>query len=412
MKNNVKKFFAALLALIMLLCSASAFAADETDVLKWNIYEPDEEKEYYVDYNYAGVYSGGEEKLAADENGYPINDSVYYNFNAEKDGYYLVTANSEIGFMTVTFPSKYEDGVAHGTAKNHYVGGNTDSRKTLFYLPAGETVIGVDYYFESSFSVEYFGETITDIVFDENAFICIKDYDYNVYNNGETRVTGLDGTIKFSSGKELGLDRVNILIDCEELVKGDNAATVKFIDYSEDVTVTVHEATDIISGVEFGDISVHLSATEYYNGELGYSYRDDSQVTILFADGSKKTVEFEEGYCFIELFGGKEYSVYIQADVDNLKAYVYALGHKYSEYDMDIRPAEFNENLEFLNHNNSVWLSKAECDMNNRLNLLQNTDDIGEKISLLFWIPGIYSNAFFQIFCNIVEFVEFYTGII
>ncbi len=412
MKNTVKKIIAVVLAFAMLAAVGSVYAfAAESKTLQWNAYGPDDGREYYEVYEYAGIASEGKMILPSlDDNEYY--KSIYYDFNVVNAGYYLITTSSDgWGSVSPRFPELFENGVAYGDLEGKWLGyDENDAVRYLYCLEAGQTVLGFEYWddININITIEYFGESISDIQIDEKYLDCIVNEDVRDYGDGEGCIYNTEAVITFSSGKTIENDDFDIKLE-RDLTKGVNNVEFCLLNYSKPVVINVFEATDFVTKLEMSNIEKYLTRYESYTGDYLYDYNINETMTVTLANGETKTVQLEYGYGEITLSNGRTYGVHTFWD-DMTLSLVFA-DHKYVTYDIECVPADFSGNLDELKNENSYWIDSVNCDAQNRLNQMKYTDDIGEKLSLLFWIPAIYSNLIFQIFCNVVEFIEFYASV-
>lgn len=318
MKKTFKSIIAASLALVMLLCSVPAFAAEHSETVKW--YETwSRSDEYY----YEGELQEGTVEFDED-----IPDSVYYTFKASKEGYYMLTReNGWLAFFEPTeiktdgyYGEKYCDVDIGIISENGYFA-------DLFYLEEGEHIFGVTYGEGTAsptslaecggFSFEYCGKEVVDLAFDEYA---LDDYiihsirwdEYSGVENAYSYYLYMDGvTIIFDSGKSVSVDRDSYsIISQEKLKEGANDFTIRFLDYEEDVTITAYPLSHFIEYAELSnaeDINVEF----YYDGSYkGCDSFEGEYVTVTFADGTKKECLVNEyNSTEIEFDNGRVYDI-------------------------------------------------------------------------------------------------------
>ncbi len=407
MKNIFKRFLAVVLVFAMLLgCMTASFAAGET--IEWNLYGVDEEDEYWITYPWLGELSSGETKAGKDITDYDDIESVTYGFTAESDGFYRFTLGDLTYFYNnvIYFSEKIVDGKAYGmiTDWEFYQIGD-DKIDFYVYLPAGETAILLQCQEELTISFEYLGK-ITDIVYDEESltgllgsdFCSELDYSYGY---------GFKGEVFFDSGNSMKLEGLSFDFD-KRLVKGENQVTFDLFGFEKEVTLIAVEHRDIITKLEAINLEDDLFVTEHYNGDLSVNDVGEAELKITYADGREEIVDFDEGYAVITLPNGRTYSIGVDFNRETLEAELYFEYELYETYDFEVKTASFEENMAELGRENAEWLAQAETDMNWRLDHFETAGSLSEKVSLIFWIPFLYTNAFFQIFCNVVELVEYY----
>ncbi|MBQ8762486.1 MAG: hypothetical protein IJZ07_00085 [Clostridia bacterium] len=412
MKNTFKRLISAMLAVIMALGCISAFAAEETIEWYWNSYG--EEDEFMYEMPCLGELTAGENTVGKDRDEDDIEDDgeqTCYRFTAESDGYYLITLGDLEYFYNnyVYFSEAFVDGKAYSLVYDEYSQRMEDSIEFIYYLSAGETAVLIQSVEEFTLTYEFLGEEITDIVYDENSLEGILNsdfYSYRDYSYGY----GICGDLIFSSGKKFRFADYVFVIE-EKIVKGENTVEFEFFGFKKDVIVNVVEARDVITKLEPVNLEDDLVVIEHYNGYVSADDIGEADLIITYADGRKETVDFDGGDAIITLPNGRKYWVAVVYDRETLTADLIFASEVYETYDLKKVPAELDENTQELKSENSNWINQANRDLEWRLERLEYAGSWEEKFSLVFWIPGLYTNAIFQIFCNIVEFVEYYANL-
>lgn len=409
MKNIFKRLSAVFLAFAMIIgCMTVSFAAGDT--VDWYYYSEDGEPEFVETLPYLGELTAGENIAGTDQDEDSFDDDgeqVCYSFTAESDGYYLFTLGDLDYFYNnyLYFSEDYADGKAYGIIYDEYYRVNNNGMDFIYYLTAGETAVILQNIEQFTVTYEFLGEEITDIVYDEKSLEGILGADYYADYSGSYG-NGLCGEVLFSSGKTFGFTD-SFSVD-QRLVKGENTIEHEFLGIKKSITLKAYEAKDIISELKPVDFEDDLVIKEYYNGSHIFDRMIEAKIAVTYADGRTETIDFNEGLGEITLFNGRKYYVRAMIESETLSAIIRFAGEEYGSYELDVAPADYNENLEMLCIANSNWLYQAKEDLDWRLNRLDKVETLAEKISLVFWIPGIYTNAFYQIFCNIVEFIEYY----
>lgn len=407
MNNIFKRFLASVLALAMILgCMTVSFAAEET--IEWNVYGIDEDAEHWVTYPWLGDLSSGETKGGKDSPDFIV-ESYAYGFTAESEGFYRFTL-SDLTYTInngVFFSESFVDGKAYGmiTEWEFYQRqeGETDF---IVYLPSGKIAVLLQCIEELTVTYEFLGKEVSDLVLDEKCLTGILGSDFY---SGSDYSYGYDfcGELFFDSGKSYKFTDSYFCFE-EKLVKNENTVTFKLLGFEKQATLTVVEPKDVIAKLEPVNLEDDLFVTEYYNGYISADDIGEAQLKITYADGTEETVDFDGGDAVVTLPNGRRYGIGISFEIEALTAELYFAEELYETYDLEIKPASFEENVEKLGIENEKQLDKAERDMNWRIDRLDETDSLSEKISLVFWIPFLYTDAFYQIFCNVVEFIEFY----
>ena len=328
MKKTLKSLLAAALAFIIAFGGFSAFAENK-NTIEWDF-------SWWVDeYTYFGEASVGENTVSFSE------DTVYqyYDFSAENDGYYSVTFNyTEIDWAC--FPQSYSNNYAVGENIVFSVEDETKSTVTFISkLKAGGTVLGVDFYnseIESSeIVVEYLGEEITDLVFDETKLSDFIDgYDIACRNSEGAMIADFD--VVFSNGNKFTLKETQISFACEDFKEGENKITVEFDDFEKEITIAYHTVGYYVSGAELSNSENYTTVSYDYNGSSDITYIYGESVTVSFTNGKTYTagIDYSEGTVVFP--NGKDYPVIVDYEYnekDMLVLAIYIAGAKINEYE-------------------------------------------------------------------------------
>ena len=411
MKKFSKNFLVIILSMLIVFSGTSAFATDKT--VEWNAYPLGDEREDWRTVPYLGELSETAVEVGSEPYGSEIS---CFGITAEKSGYYQLNATltNDIYYEIFFVPETYSDGKAYGTADyGMYFGGNAD-RSFIYYLPKGETVVFVHSIGKIKVSCEFLGEEVTDVDYDESTLSGIVDYDFFAGSN-TAMIGGVSGNLYFSSGKAFGFDGLVLDVKTDEKIKkGENKATATCLGIEKEITVTGYDATDYINSLETVDFEDGLAILTAYNGDVqGITHNSEAKIIVNYTDGTSETLDFSDGYTTVILPNGREYSICIDINYDagEKVAELSFANHIYKTYEIDTVPVSFDENLNLLKQDCEYWINRANSELGYRIDRLGQTDSFIEKLSLVFWIPGVYSNALFQIFCNIVEFAEYYAAI-
>ncbi|MBQ3007050.1 MAG: hypothetical protein IJD78_05775 [Clostridia bacterium] len=411
MKNTVKIITAVILAAILCFGSVTAIAAENHGDLKWNYYDYGSGMYYYYNYEYAGELKEGENSIVVS-----AYDSyrTYYVFDAGKSGYYTVDT-----WLDCKVPTAYVDGIAYGSAESEYTG------KTIFHLSAGENIIGcTGYYFYEDegemtvpFNIEYLGEAITDITYAENSFTgLIEGYNFYYTQDEEEKITvaeAKDLCIKFSE-TEMEFDYIRVEIETDSET---GETFITYLDYKEPVQLGICKATDIVKSMEITNLEECTTAYNYYT-ESFEPEAVPAGVKVTFTDGSSKTYENtygDEYFSFeVDAPNGKSYYAYVCYDYgeeDKIYVTAYFADEEYVRHEIKTEDADICDNLGELNDNNDFRVAGAFNDIVYRLRRALSPENglpVGDRLEYLSGIFGACTNAVFQIFCNFVEFLEYY----
>lgn len=302
----MKKFLSVILAALILVCPLCGFATEAPETLEWYFFCDDSEPCDPWIYSYKGSIGLGKSEVKFTEGEY--ND--YYTFNAENAGYYYVKC-SENDILWLDFPEEIKDGKAFGEAEGYFISESECDIESIIKLDAGETVLGIDFRRMSDpeetyeFEIDYLGSEITDIVIEEEALEnLILDVDL-LNNDGSYTFTDVD--VVFSGGKTITVKNewLELYTDTYSWVKGENNATIDYMNFSKNVVVHACEMSDVITDVEFVNFDEYKDvittfdepyAKEIYGAELVFTLADGNKINF--------STEYEES---IEINGRSYY---------------------------------------------------------------------------------------------------------
>ena len=385
---------------------AFSFAAGET--IEWYSNSYGDEDDLWYEIPLLDRITDGKNVLGKDSEETINVELSAHIFNAETEGWYLFTL-SDLAYLInngIFFSEDYIDGKAYGLQYEDYFQRSNDTMEFLFRLPEGESVLLLQCIEKLTLTYEFVGKEITDIVFPEDELTGLIGMDI-VEGSVNSFVYDVDAEAVFDEEKTYEIKDGNFSFK-GDAVKGENNITLNWLGFEKEVTYNAFEIRDVVTKLEPVGFEEDLVAKEYYNGSCMFSGNIEAKLVVTYADGRTETVDFNDGSAMITLFNGRKYTVNSIIESDTLSAVVCLGEEVYGTYDLEVVSADYDENLAMLSVANFEWLSQAKRDLDWRLAHLEYADNFAEKFSLVFWIPGIYTNAFYQIFCNIVEFIEFY----
>lgn len=354
--KTLKKALAIFLFITTLfsLLTISASALTVGDTITWF-------EDYDPESTYKAVYKG-----AIIEGSTQISDpeeySLFYGFEAEKDGYYMLTSSNHFFFADT-----YSNNTAKNYKENIYCGYNDengwDINCRIYYLTEGETYL---LYTEcdsiaKELKIEYYADEIIDVKYDEtelNSIITdIEDFYYeetdkkgNIYEDIE---------IVFSkNGVETTVSRSWINFTYEDtLVNGENNVTLVLPGYEKEITIGLYESSDYIESIEINNAEDYLYATKYYNNwDFEYPDLDGLSITLNFKNGTKQTVIYDsEKNQRVEFPNEKFYHIDLYPTVDesrngtNKFTLFAVIGYNwFSVKEYDVTEASISENFSML----------------------------------------------------------------
>ncbi len=339
MKKVLKSVFAAVLAFVLALGRAAAGFAVENDTIElW----------HGISFGYAGELSLGSTIVEVNNDEY-----VYYNFDAENEGYYVVTYPQSIDGNDVVKSWLIEK---NGAMYSEYEGLVYDLNSSVYYFESGVNIIGLVFAAEyeaenAEIEIEYLGSEIIDLAFPNGAeYPLINQSDLIKIDSEEYLLNIKSITLVFDSGKtkECSPDYVYCVFK-NVLKKGENKAVVKFEGIIFNKTLIVAEANDYVEKIELVDGA--MKVLTYYNGD--YEEDTDAQFRITYKDGTQTTAKI---YDEIDLKTGNpekytlvmRYSDYGSLEDEELYGTVRLAGFDFAELEVELVKASASENIKYF----------------------------------------------------------------
>ena len=409
--KTVKKLTAILLCLVMLLgvCITSASALEIGDTVEWDFADSINQLIY------KGTVVEGDNIIDGfDCDDYPYYCCPCYEFEVEKSGYYLIT--SKYSYFSV-FADSYSNNKATSTKRHIDVDFENGMYSTIVYLSEGVNLLIIyqPVKTKANISLEFFAESITNIIFENNTFYVLDDYDYI---NEETKVVSfpIKCQIEFSNSKVVVPDENEI--DCSfetNLTLGENTVNMLLPGYEKEISIFLCNTTDFIEDIEIPNVEKYLNATETYNRHYIYSYFDDEDVTVNYKDGTSQTIR----YCKddfvpngVTLPCGRELYVYVNFYCDegnggtgkfSLMGYVGNIC--YYKKECSIEKASIRTNIEEFKDSVSYQFTKLNNNCKDTINTMLETKDYASGIKNCLAETKIRMKAVFD---EVSLFIKYY----
>lgn len=412
MKKTLKTLIAVILAMIIATGSMSAFAAGETIVLDL--------QDWKDEYFYSSQLTEGENSinLSGDELYF------YHEFEAEKDGYYIVETNPE-HIWWIAVAEKNSSGRYIDEALTDYtnISYEEENEKNLFFLEKGSYIIFTDRNEEfdgkTTLGIEYAGAEITGFDFEGGVkynlipqvniiyFYYEENEDYNLFYF----IPG-NSTLSFDSGKTYDTDIEFLEYKSEsEITEGENTITFEIAGKTFEKTVLVQGVEHNIKSVEVKNFDKYDTVKVYYDGCIKTDDIDfsDLEFIVEFSNGEKKTIAADEMQTTIELPNGNPVSVnlYYEYDMDengNICFDIWVHDKEYAVLPVEVIEASTNENRKHLSDENTFVIAEETGDILwSYMNFVMSmgTDEVFDEMMVLLenlftFIPdvmkGIFSN--------------------
>lgn len=351
MKKLIKTV-AAVLAVIMMFGSISAFAFNVGEVIEWGETGCYGEIQGYRPCVYEGTLTEGENALS--RNGLLCCREFY----AEKDGYYSIEYNrNEIGWFDVS--EKTENGVP--IDDREMFESQTTDEQTLVYLEKGTHFVSyllLDGTETAVMKIEYQNVKISDIKFEEGTFddlVLGADVWYSEGSGEPNYGMNIGATVVFTNGKEYDLNHAKFVLGTDGyLENGENEVTVGIFDYTEPKILTLYTVDYLIEDIEIENLDKYLNSVKYYDGSYDSVFEDgiDGKVTVKFNDGTAVTWKEIKSNATVPFPNGRFYTLWVIEDSYSEEGKV-KLGFEIAEEyfsigECKVREATFAENSEKL----------------------------------------------------------------
>ena len=402
--KTAKKLTAILLCIAMLfgIGATSAFALEIGDTIVWDVNNtPVDDHSFEVEY--AGALSEGYTDIE-DLGALYI---LAYTFNAEKDGYYVITlGENEYVEAAESFSGKKATNILPYVSKEAEAeDGDYIIKSFLFNFKKGENLLLVEFDEDNpagtSIGIEFFGEEITNVVlFDEYFDSLILDYDF--YSEG-TLDYDTTYNIEFSSGKLFQVIDGYIVFEYDgSLEKGKKTFTADLLGYEIVREGTVYMITDLIESMDTSNLTVQ--AVEDYSGYT-YNAVEYEKIIVNFTDGTSANVTDDEK---ITLPTGR--TIYMNSYGSSASPvwYISVAHHKYAAINCEVIKNDFGTNAEIFKSEISSILQALSDDVSWTTEYMFEADSI-EEFSERFEI--LYANIDWRlemIVNEISTFINYY----
>lgn len=360
MKKTLKTVISLVLAaaLTFSLFSVGAFAQDKSIV--WDYGEDVVKDTYY----YGGELMLGENKVSpladADEIEFDFvyTDLVYYEFEVEQSGYYNIVTDYNYYFC---ISQDIRDGVAYGDEE--YISFTEDYDVYMCYLTEGDCVFGLcfalynwdsnDEIYNSSLAIEFVGESITDMQIEEEYLedIILGYHIASEYDEDNTSYLPVKGKVTFDSEKEVEISNYLKAEYDGNIAPGEAEIIFSLLNYKKDFTAQIKTVEDFVKSIEINNINEINKVKETFLPDYAvYPDAEDVELTITFADGTKKTETVDYGY-EIELKGDKYIYIwcdYVQKEDGKHYFTVEVADKEYLSIPCETEPSSFDENMLLL----------------------------------------------------------------
>ena len=372
MKRTFRNAIAMILALVIACGSLTAFAQTPGDI-EWYF---SEDSEPWI-YSYAGeIEAGGEATLP------PVTteEYLYLTMDVEEEGYYKIEVDSDCwhGIQEI------ENGVCKFTIDSMMQDYNLP---TVYYLEAGEYIIGFDLYEEKAVKVST--ESLGDIValeFDRSELEDRIMY-YNIFEGLDgSYLIGMDSiAVEFGCGEKIAMNWASLSVYTDkELVKGENAVEIGLYGaiYREDATISLIDINDLIASVEVSNLDYYTNLTCYYNGDVYAPFMEEETVTITYTDGTTETLTDFSGWADLEKYG-YPVEVFYNDESGEWELFVIVAGQIMVQKECTLTYASASENLVVYRESVVDNLSELVIRTSEYIIDILNSDSAGEAITAL-----------------------------
>ena len=334
--------------------------------------------------------------------------NVYYDFNVEKSGYYLI---SKTGTAWFAISESFDGTKADGCSDSIFF---SQEDNTLYYLEEGLNIFGVYFYpstiadLYDTVTVSFLGEEITDFTVDEET---LDDFliGVNVWEE-ETEDFGISttSTVTFSSGETLEMTDVYFAGTCDSTPKeGKSKAVIGLLRAEKEIEFTAYYLENLIDSAEISNVEKYTECSIAYDGSENYADTYGEALTVNYSDGTSDVSFIYDNMAVVTLPNGMEIDAFAGVsynDNGELKFIISIMNEIYAEYDIVETENTFFENIGALMEDNFEALSASG-------------DDLAAGIANLFSQPdfaktcfGLIFEDFAKLFVNFAAFVSYYIG--
>lgn len=245
-------------------------------------------------------------------------DNVYYEFNAEKSGYYTIVSVGDL-FLTPQVSQNIGDGIIYGEEEWIFL-----SDGILVYLEEGTCIFGISFliyeYFypddvySGEINIEYIAEEITDMQIEEGYLedILLEEHISPEYDDDNISGIPAKGKLIFNSGKEVEFDQYLDFEYPENIAPGKNEIIFNIPNFKKTFTVDIKTVDDYIKNIEIGNADEVAVVSQTFVPYIAIPPEPDNiELVFTLPDGTKKTEDVSYYYDF-ELKGDKFISVWCE----------------------------------------------------------------------------------------------------
>ena len=378
MKNTVRRIIAMAIALVMVFGSVPAFATEIGDTVLWD--EGYADSRFYDEYRYGGKLTEGENHLTSfliEEGSY----YYYYEFDAEKSGYYLISNEARYGEFG-------DDGILYNACFPMEWGVETNGGYyDIVYLEKGTAIIGVSFtdyefvYENADIEIRYLDDEITDIIFDETIVENLIINENITFHGNSFEISDTDYTVVFSNGEKIEADCETLVFTMKsEPVNGVNTVYATFAGYEKAIESTMYYVDYFVESVELSNVDYYLDAYEFYNGRYSFIDYNGEEITVNYTDGTSETFVYghyeDKGQKRYITLMGKECFVGIWHSELNLSLEVNIADQSFGEYECKPVKANKYSNDSYFSDNINEEFERFINNMDYYWDRMWNSDNI------------------------------------
>lgn len=411
MKKSIRKILCVILTLAMTFGTLTAFATDGEP-----IYSPDGSE-----IPFAGELKEGSNTVSNSDG----DRCIYVTFNAEKDGYYVFSYETEVDCwithieLDESREMTYSDDMGYESMLYSFDSGESFVLNTFIELKAGENLFTIIWdsktVAEETIDVSYMGKEITGIDFSAGKDYAILSSDiYEVLYElvdaeHQYGFATNDFAVTFDSGKTFELERTSVFCECEAEIKdGVNDIGVYFGKKIFPAQIEVRPITYFVENAE-ADRPDDFVRYEYYDGAKEFAeYAGGFTLTLKNGEKIKAAEEWEN----VVIPGTDPKGCWIYADENSEDGTVEIClaGYGFEKYECKVQSASTEQNFRHMTENVSDIFDDFKWLADYYYEIMANAGSKADTLRAFgTWISHINNNIIFVIADIVGEFFDFVT---
>lgn len=409
MKKSIKKILCAILAMTVVFGSLTAFAADGEP-----IYSPDGSE-----VPFAGELKEGSNTVSNSDG----NECIYVTFDAEKDGYYVFSYETEVDCwithieLDESRKITYSDDMGDEFMLYNFDGGESFTLHTFFELKAGENILIISWdskiAAEETIDVSYLGNEITGVDFSAGSDYTLTASDlYEVYYElvdaeYQYGFSTDDFVLTFDTGKTFETDSARVYFESETIItEGVYDIGVYLGKKTVPAQIEVRLITCFVENAE-ADNPEDFIIAEYYDGTQEFVPYEGT-FTVTLKNGEKIKVNEEWENVVIPGTDPDGYSLYAKENDEEKTVEIRLAGYVFEKYECKTQKATTEQNFNHMKEKITDTFNNSKYVTDYFYEIMVNSDSKADTLRAFGTLISHISNSLIPVLGNIIgEFFEF-----